>query len=91
VALSSSVAYEIKYAGKMKTALFGGEGLFYTSLTGPGRVWLQSLPERRLTAELMRSAFTARTSGFSGKIYLLVIVLFAIFSFWVEMQDKGLL
>ena len=37
VALSSSVTYDINYAGKIKTAIFGGEGLFYASLQGPGR------------------------------------------------------
>src|SRR5215216_155310 len=39
VALQPSVAYDIQFVGKIKTALFGGEGLFYAALTGPGRVW----------------------------------------------------
>lgn len=74
VALSSSVTYEIKYAGKIKTALFGGEGLFYARLIGPGQVWLQSLPERRLGATLMRTAFTGRSKGWGGRLYLLVVI-----------------
>jgi uncharacterized protein (TIGR00266 family) len=75
VALSPSVTYEIKYAGKIKTALFGGEGLFYARLTGPGQVWLQSLPDRRLGATLMRAAFSGRGgSNWSGKAYLLFII-----------------
>jgi uncharacterized protein (TIGR00266 family) len=48
VALQPSVAYDIQFVGKVKTALFGGEGLFYAMLTGPGRVWLQSLPFSRM-------------------------------------------
>jgi uncharacterized protein (AIM24 family) len=48
VALQPTVSYDIQYVGKIKTALFGGEGLFYASLTGPGRVWLQSLPLSRM-------------------------------------------
>jgi uncharacterized protein (TIGR00266 family) len=91
VALSSTVAYEIKYAGKVKTALFGGEGLFYTSLTGPGRVWLQSLPARRLTSELMKTALVGRSSGLTGKLYLLFVVIIFVIAFVGEMQKKGLL
>ena len=83
VALSPTVSYEIKYAGKIKTALFGGEGLFYASLTGPGKVWLQSLPERRLASNLMRLATFGRSNGIGGKLYLvfiIIVVLISIFS-----------
>ena len=48
VALDSSVDYDIVRVGGIKTSLFGGEGLFFASLTGPGRVWLQTLPFSRL-------------------------------------------
>lgn len=48
VALQPSVGFDIEYVGKIKTALFGGEGLFFATLRGPGRVWLQSLPFSRL-------------------------------------------
>jgi uncharacterized protein (TIGR00266 family) len=56
VALQPSVAYDIQYVGKIKTALFGGEGLFYAALTGPGRVWLQSLPLSRMADRIYKAA-----------------------------------
>ena len=48
VALQPSVNYDVQLVGGVKTALFGGEGLFFATLTGPGKVWLQSLPLSRL-------------------------------------------
>lgn len=78
VGLSPTVAYEIKYAGKAKTAILGGEGLFYASVTGPGKVWLQSLPEKRLSAQLAASASKGQSKGI-GKIYLVFIVIYMIF------------
>ena len=59
VALQPSVDYDIQYVGKVKTALFGGEGLFYAILTGPGRVWLQSLPFSRMADRIYRAAPSA--------------------------------
>jgi uncharacterized protein (TIGR00266 family) len=53
VAMQPSVNYEIQYVGKIKSALFGGEGLFFATLRGPGRVWLQSLPLSRLANRIM--------------------------------------
>jgi uncharacterized protein (TIGR00266 family) len=53
VALQPSVTYEIEYVGKIKSALFGGEGLFFATLRGPGRVWLQSLPLSRLANRIV--------------------------------------
>lgn len=79
VALSPSVAYEIKYAGKIKTALFGGEGLFYASLTGPGKVWLQSLPEGKLARHIMSVAISGKGAG-KGKLYLLAVIAFIFLS-----------
>jgi uncharacterized protein (TIGR00266 family) len=55
VALQSSVTYDIQFVGGIKSALFGGEGLFYATLTGPGRVWLQSLPLSRLADRIYRA------------------------------------
>src|SRR4026208_483404 len=43
VAFQPSVDYDIQYVGNIKSALFGGEGLFFATLRGPGQVWLQSL------------------------------------------------
>jgi uncharacterized protein (TIGR00266 family) len=53
VAFQPTVNYEIQYVGKVKSALFGGEGLFFATLTGPGRVWLQSLPLSRLANRII--------------------------------------
>lgn len=55
-ALSSTVNYDIQYVGKLKTAFFGGEGLFFATLTGPGKVWLQSLPLSRLANRIIAAA-----------------------------------
>ena len=56
VALQPSVTYDIQLAGGVKTALFGGEGLFLAHLTGPGQVWLQSLPLSRLADRIYKAA-----------------------------------
>jgi uncharacterized protein (TIGR00266 family) len=56
VAFQPSVDFEIQYVGKVKTALFGGEGLFFATLRGPGRVWVQSLPLSRLANRIIRAA-----------------------------------
>lgn len=56
VAFSPNVNFEIQYVGKIKTALFGGEGLFFAKLTGPGTVWLQSLPFSRLASRVFAAA-----------------------------------
>jgi uncharacterized protein (TIGR00266 family) len=53
VAFQPSVSYDIEYVGKIKSALFGGEGLFFATLRGPGRVWLQSLPLSRLANRII--------------------------------------
>ncbi|MCF7936452.1 MAG: TIGR00266 family protein [Synergistales bacterium] len=56
VAFDSGVNFEIHQAGNIKTSLFGGEGLFLAELTGPGTVWLQSLPFSRLAGRMLRAA-----------------------------------
>jgi uncharacterized protein (TIGR00266 family) len=48
VAMAPSVNYDIQFVGGFRNALFGGEGLFLAQLTGPGKVYLQSLPFSRL-------------------------------------------
>ena len=62
VALQPTVNYDIQYVGKIKTAFFGGEGLFFAALTGPGKVWLQSLPLSRLANRIV-SAVPGITRG----------------------------
>jgi len=56
VAMEASVQFDIQQAGNIKTALFGGEGLFFANLQGPGRVWLQSLPFSRLAGRMLQAA-----------------------------------
>jgi uncharacterized protein (TIGR00266 family) len=56
VAFTPDVNFEIQYVGKVKTALFGGEGLFFAKLSGPGTVWLQSLPFSRLASRIFAAA-----------------------------------
>ncbi len=56
VAFQPSVEYDIQMVGGIKSALFGGEGLFFATLRGPGRVWLQSLPLSRLAGRIVASA-----------------------------------
>jgi uncharacterized protein (TIGR00266 family) len=50
------VNFDIQFVGKVKTALFGGEGLFFATLRGPGRIWLQSLPFSRLANRIYAAA-----------------------------------
>jgi uncharacterized protein (TIGR00266 family) len=56
VALTPTVNFEIQFVGKVKTALFGGEGLFFAKVSGPGTVWLQSLPFSRLASRVFAAA-----------------------------------
>src|SRR6185369_2753888 len=56
VAFTPNVNFDIQYVGKVKTALFGGEGLFFARLSGPGTVWLQSLPFSRLASRVFAAA-----------------------------------
>lgn len=55
-ALQPSVDFDIQYVGKLKSALFGGEGLFFARLSGPGKVWLQTLPLSRLANRILAAA-----------------------------------
>jgi uncharacterized protein (TIGR00266 family) len=56
VGMSRRVDYDIKFVGGFKNALFGGEGLFLASLTGPGVVYLQSLPFSRLADRIIQAS-----------------------------------
>jgi uncharacterized protein (TIGR00266 family) len=59
-AYTPSVDFDIVRAGNVKSMVFGGEGAFFASLTGPGRVWIQSLPFARLASRVVAA------SGMSG-------------------------
>ena len=56
VAFQPSVDFDIQQAGGIKTALFGGEGFFFATLRGPGKIWLQSLPFSRLAGRMLEAA-----------------------------------
>ena len=56
VAMTKDVSYDIEFVGGIKNTLFGGEGIFFATLTGPGDVWIQSLPFSRLASKVFASA-----------------------------------
>jgi len=73
VAFATSVEYDIQFVGGFTNALFGGEGLFLASLTGPGKVYLQSLPfsriaDRILAAARFQTGEKKGAAGLGGKI-----------------------
>ncbi|MGE5377647.1 MAG: TIGR00266 family protein [Bacteroidota bacterium] len=63
VAFPKTVDYDIKFVGGFKNALFGGEGLFFAKLTGPGKVYLQSLPFSRLVDRIKRGITFSQSGG----------------------------
>ena len=67
VALQPSVKYDIQFVGGFKNTVFGGEGLFLATVTGPGEVWLQSLPFSRLAGRVL-SAGVGATRKDEGSI-----------------------
>ncbi len=56
VAFQPTVDFDVQFVGGVKSAIFGGEGLFFATLRGPGKVWLQSLPLSRLANRIILSA-----------------------------------
>ncbi len=65
VAYTPDVDFDIQFVGGVKTALFGGEGLFFATLRGPGTVWIQSLPFARLASRIF--AAVPMSQGGSGR------------------------
>ncbi len=63
VAMTKDINYDVEFVGKVKTALFGGEGLFFATLEGPGTVWIQSLTLSRLAARLTSPAAQSTGEG----------------------------
>ncbi len=53
VAYTQDINFDIQFIGGIKNSIFGGEGLFFATLTGPGKVWLQTLPVSRLAARIL--------------------------------------
>jgi len=69
VAFAPTVDYDIEFVGGFKNALFGGEGLFLAKMTGPGKIYLQSLPLSRLANRIAAASFTqyqGETKGAAG-------------------------
>ena len=64
VAFTQSVSYDIQFVGGIKNTLFGGEGLFFAELRGPGKVWVQTLPISRLAGKILQyGSGTRREEG----------------------------
>jgi len=62
----STVTYDIERVGSVKTMLFGGEGVFVTTLTGPGKIYIQSMTAQKLAGSLI--PYLPNSSGNSGII-----------------------
>jgi len=60
VALTQTIDYDIQFVGGIKNSIFGGEGLFFAVLRGPGKVWIQTLPVSRLASRILSFATTNR-------------------------------
>jgi uncharacterized protein (AIM24 family) len=60
VGFTSGVQYDIQFIGGIKNSIFGGEGLFFATLRGPGTVWIQTLPISRLAGRILQYATTSR-------------------------------
>lgn len=63
VAFERGVAYDIQMVPGIKNKIFGGEGLFYATLRGPGTVWLQTLPLSRMADRIIAASRTGREEG----------------------------
>jgi uncharacterized protein (TIGR00266 family) len=68
VAMTKDVNYNIEMVKGVKTALFGGEGLFFATLSGPGSVWIQSLPFSRLASRVFAAMPQAGGAKDEGSI-----------------------
>ncbi len=67
VAFTREISYDVQFVGGVKNTLFGGEGLFFAQLRGPGKVWIQTLPISRLAGRILQYA-TTKKSGEEGSI-----------------------
>ena len=69
MALAPSVQYDIQFVGGLKNTFFGGEGLFLATLTGPGKIWCQSLPFSRLAGRMLANAPQRGGSKGEGSLF----------------------
>jgi uncharacterized protein (AIM24 family) len=60
VAYTHQVQFDIQFVGGIKNTIFGGEGLFFATLRGPGKVWIQTLPISRLASRILSYGRGAR-------------------------------
>ncbi len=63
VAYTAGIDFDVIRAGGVKSMIFGGEGVFFAQLTGPGHVWLQSLPFSRLAGRILANAAGGAEEG----------------------------
>jgi uncharacterized protein (TIGR00266 family) len=73
VAFTRNVDYDIQFVGGIKNTLFGGEGVFFATLRGPGTVWIQTLPISRLAGRILSyGTYKRKEEGsiLGGKSYL---------------------
>ncbi|PKM51580.1 MAG: TIGR00266 family protein [Firmicutes bacterium HGW-Firmicutes-7] len=68
VALTSSIEYDIQFVGGIKNTIFGGEGLFFATVAGPGTVWLQSLPFNRMADKVLAASKVGGSSKEEGSV-----------------------
>lgn len=68
VSMETSVDYNVEFVGNIKSAIFGGEGLFFATLKGPGNVWLQSLPFSRLADRMIAAGKRGGRSKDEGSL-----------------------
>lgn len=69
VAFEETVKYDVKFMKNIKTVIFGGEGMFFSTLTGPGKVILQSLPFSRFAGALLGGGSSKGPLGDVGRIF----------------------
>jgi uncharacterized protein (AIM24 family) len=60
VAYTSGIDFDIEFVKGIRNFMFGGEGLFFATLRGPGKVWIQSLPISRLAGRILQYGTTTR-------------------------------
>jgi uncharacterized protein (AIM24 family) len=68
VAFTDGVGFDVRAVGGVKSMLFGGEGVFFAELKGPGHVWLQSLPFSRLAGRMLMAAYQRGGSRDEGSV-----------------------
>lgn len=65
-AMTPDVSFDVVRAGSVKSMIFGGQGVFFARLVGPGKVWIQSLPFSRLAGRILANMPSAAVGGSSG-------------------------